>query len=60
HGSKGPNHTIDSIILKSLLVQVYYNLQQVFKEIFLHLHLTTQHAIIDMMQTFNKLCRYIA
>ncbi|KAG2029197.1 hypothetical protein BDR03DRAFT_881556, partial [Suillus americanus] len=59
HGGKGPNQTVDRIILESPLVQVYRNLQRVFEENFLHSHLTTQHAIVDMTQTFNKLCRYI-
>ncbi|KAG2140004.1 hypothetical protein BD769DRAFT_1350324, partial [Suillus cothurnatus] len=59
HGGKGPNHTIDHIILESPLVQVYRNLQWVFEENFLHSHLTTQHTNVDMTQTFNELCRYI-
>ncbi|KAG1880053.1 hypothetical protein F4604DRAFT_1578785, partial [Suillus subluteus] len=59
HGGKGPNRTIDRIILESPLVQVYHNLQWVFEESFLHSHLTNQHAIVDMMQTFKKLCKYI-
>ncbi|KAG2154129.1 uncharacterized protein EDB93DRAFT_1081513, partial [Suillus bovinus] len=41
HSSKGPNCTIDHIILESPLVQVYHNLQQAFEENFLHSHLTT-------------------
>ncbi|KAG1837973.1 hypothetical protein DFJ58DRAFT_625596, partial [Suillus subalutaceus] len=57
---KSSNHTIDRIILESPLVQVYHNLQRVFEENFLHSHLTTQHAIVDMTQTFIELCRYIA
>ncbi|KAG1883646.1 hypothetical protein F4604DRAFT_1575628 [Suillus subluteus] len=60
HDGKGPNHTTDHIILESPLVQVYRNLQQVFEESFLHSHLTNRHAIVDMMQTFKKLCKYIA
>ncbi|KAG1796230.1 uncharacterized protein HD556DRAFT_1431369 [Suillus plorans] len=60
HGGKGPNRTIDRIILESPLVQVYRNLQRVFEENFLHLHLTTRHTIVDMTRTFNELCRYIA
>ncbi|KAG1724795.1 hypothetical protein EDB19DRAFT_1596814, partial [Suillus lakei] len=51
--------TVDRIISESPLVQFYRNLQWVFEENFLHSHLTTQHAIVDMTQTFNKLCRYI-
>ncbi|KAG1809075.1 uncharacterized protein BJ212DRAFT_1206980, partial [Suillus subaureus] len=57
---KGPNCTIDCIIMESPLVQVYHNLQQVFEESFLHSHLTNQYAIVDMTQKFEKLCRYIA
>ncbi|KAG2121850.1 hypothetical protein BD769DRAFT_1360939 [Suillus cothurnatus] len=59
HGGKGPNRTIDRIILESPLVHVYHNLQWDFEENFLHSHLTTRHANVDTTQTFNKLCRYI-
>ncbi|KAG2074484.1 hypothetical protein BDR04DRAFT_1126807 [Suillus decipiens] len=54
HGGKGPNRTIDCIILESPLVQVYRNLQQVFEENFLHSHLTTRHANVDMTQTLSS------
>ncbi|KAF8546024.1 hypothetical protein OG21DRAFT_1479726 [Imleria badia] len=58
NGGKYSNHTIDYILLESLLVQVYRNLHENFQRHFLHTHLSTRKSKADMVKTFGKLCAY--
>ncbi|KIJ07102.1 hypothetical protein PAXINDRAFT_46892, partial [Paxillus involutus ATCC 200175] len=55
NGGKGSNRSIDRIILESLLVQVYKNVQGIVQKNFDLTHLTTNHAATDMSKTFAKL-----
>ncbi|KIM60424.1 hypothetical protein SCLCIDRAFT_97547, partial [Scleroderma citrinum Foug A] len=60
NGGKGSNYTVDCIILESPLVQVYCNLHTIFQRNFLHTHLTTQHAEMNMAKTFLEVCKHLS
>ncbi|KAF8443001.1 hypothetical protein L210DRAFT_3312651, partial [Boletus edulis BED1] len=53
----GSNRTVDRIILESPLVQVYRNLHTTIARNFLHSHLSTRHAEVDMTKTFEEVCQ---
>ncbi|KAG6371291.1 hypothetical protein JVT61DRAFT_9760 [Boletus reticuloceps] len=55
NGGKGPNRTVDRIILESPLVQVYRNVQKMIQTNFDHAHLTAGHGAPSMTKTFSKL-----
>ncbi|KAG6370625.1 hypothetical protein JVT61DRAFT_11251 [Boletus reticuloceps] len=55
NGGKGPNRTIERIILESPLVQVYRNIQKIVQTNFEHTHLTSNHAAPNMAKTYSKL-----
>ncbi|KAF9222653.1 hypothetical protein BS17DRAFT_680599, partial [Gyrodon lividus] len=58
----GSNHTIECILLKSPLVQVYHNLCAMFKRNFMHMHLTSQHAEVNMnmAKMFHEVCKHLS
>ncbi|KAG1906365.1 uncharacterized protein F5891DRAFT_1125670 [Suillus fuscotomentosus] len=56
NGGKGPNRTLERILLESPLVQAYRNAQTMIQKNFLHTHLTTNHAASNMTKTFEGLC----
>lgn len=55
NGGKGPNRTVDRILLESPLVQAYQNAQAMIQKSFLHTHLTARHSDPNMMKTFEAL-----
>ena len=55
NGGKGPNRTVEQIILESPLVQVYRNIQKIIQTDFGHTHLTSNHGAPNMVKTFSKL-----
>lgn len=60
NGGKGPNRTVDHVLLESPLVQVYCNIQVQVQKNFRHTHITTQHSQPDMRRTFDSLCEKLA
>ncbi|KIJ15266.1 hypothetical protein PAXINDRAFT_11806 [Paxillus involutus ATCC 200175] len=60
NGGKGSNRTVQQILLKSPLVQVYRNIQGMVQQTFEHTHLTTNHADLDMTKTFSKMLEQFA
>ena len=56
NGGKGPNCTVERILLESPLVQAYRNAQTMIQKNFLQTHLTTNHAASNMTKTFQGLC----
>ncbi|KAG2053042.1 hypothetical protein BDR06DRAFT_851490, partial [Suillus hirtellus] len=56
NGGKGPNCTLERILLESPLVQAYRNAQTMIQKNFLHTHLTTNHVASNMTKTFKGLC----
>ncbi|KAL4066011.1 hypothetical protein J3A83DRAFT_4360327 [Scleroderma citrinum] len=52
NGGKGPNWTVEQIILESTLATIQKN--------FLHSHLTTKHANPDMTRTFANIASILA
>lgn len=55
NGGKGPNRTVERIILESPLVQVYRNIQMMIEQTFDHTHRSTNHTDPIMTKTFQKL-----
>ncbi|KIK75089.1 hypothetical protein PAXRUDRAFT_173851 [Paxillus rubicundulus Ve08.2h10] len=55
NGGKGSNRTVERILLKSPLVQVYCNIQGTIQKNFDHSHLTMKHGDLNMKKTFDKL-----
>ncbi|KIK80261.1 hypothetical protein PAXRUDRAFT_766405, partial [Paxillus rubicundulus Ve08.2h10] len=60
NGGKGSNHTVERIILKSPLVQMYRNIQTLIQKNFDHTHLSTKYRDADMAKSFKKLCSQLA
>ncbi|KAL4066171.1 hypothetical protein J3A83DRAFT_4360406 [Scleroderma citrinum] len=60
NGGKGPNQTMEQIILELMLVQTYQSTQATIQKNFLHSHLTTKHADPDMTRTFANLASILA
>ena len=55
NGGKGPNRTVDRILLESPLVQAYRNAQAMVQKSFLHTHLSIKHSDPNMTKTFGAL-----
>ncbi|KIJ12626.1 hypothetical protein PAXINDRAFT_82563 [Paxillus involutus ATCC 200175] len=55
NGRKGSNHTVERILLESLLVQAYRNVQAMIQKNFLHTHLSIKHTNPNMMKSFQGL-----
>ncbi|KIK72802.1 hypothetical protein PAXRUDRAFT_48477, partial [Paxillus rubicundulus Ve08.2h10] len=60
NGRTGLNCTVEHIILKSPLVQVYRNLHTTFQRNFIHAHLTLWHTEANMAKTFYEVCKHLS
>ncbi|KAF8836715.1 hypothetical protein BDN67DRAFT_910593, partial [Paxillus ammoniavirescens] len=60
NGEKVSNCTVQQILLKSPLVQVYRNIQGMVQQTFEHTHLTINHTDPDMTKTFSKMLEQFA
>ncbi|KAG2362561.1 hypothetical protein BDR07DRAFT_1484640 [Suillus spraguei] len=60
NGGKGPNHTVEHILLESQLVQAYQNAQTMIQKNFLLVHLTLKHARPNMRKSFELLSIQLA
>ncbi|KAF8415907.1 hypothetical protein L210DRAFT_962448 [Boletus edulis BED1] len=60
NGRKGPNRTVERILLELPLVQAYRNIQATIQKNFLHTHLTTNHLDPNMTKTFTNLANVLS
>ncbi|KAG1882358.1 hypothetical protein F4604DRAFT_1540569, partial [Suillus subluteus] len=60
NSGKGPNRTVERILLESPLVQAYQNAQTIIQKNFLLAHLTSKHASPNMTKTLELLTIQLA